>query len=224
MWLTCVLTVAVLTTSEAAISPFECPAAMSRKTSTSRDVNSSGVPERLRAARSVEGGLDETPLNNRVEVRLAVRDGADRALDLLGARVLRQVAPRTRHQRREQGRVVGVGRQDEHIRLRTRCTEPLGGSRAVQLRHPQIHQDHVRRELADELDRLDAVPGLTDDFEVVDRPDDERKTFADGTLVVCDDDADHAGTSSSTRQPLSVGPARRSPPLLRRRSRRPASP
>ncbi|MEA2219346.1 MAG: hypothetical protein QOJ35_1972, partial [Solirubrobacteraceae bacterium] len=108
MRLTCVLTVAALTTRACAISAFDSPAAMSFSTSASRGVNSSGslawsAPV---SGRTGEDRGHEPLLDRRIEMGLTGDERPDRVLDLLGARVLGQVAARARLQRSEQVVVV----------------------------------------------------------------------------------------------------------------------
>ena len=66
---------------------------------------------------------------------------------------------------------------------RTGCSrraDPLGQEDlpgrldAVHLRHPDVHQHHVRGQLVDQADRLDAVGGRADDLEPVLGVDDTR--------------------------------------------------
>ena len=202
MW---VLTVAALTTSAAAISVLERPAAISLRTSTSRVVSSSGSVAFCRGG--VEDGRDEALLDGRVEVGVSVGDGADRAFDLFGARVFGEVAVRAGLQGGEERVVVGVGGEHEHVRVGQRGADRACRLGAVHLGHAQVHEHDVGAQLAGEVDGFDAVRGGADDLDVVGEPDEHRESLADGALVVGDDDADHAGTSSSTRQPVSVGPA-----------------
>ena len=91
MW---VLIVAALTTSAAAISALERPAAISLSTSTSRLVRVVG--ERVVLPGAAEGCGDEALLDRGVEVGAAVGDLADRAFDFLGTCVLGEVAARAR--------------------------------------------------------------------------------------------------------------------------------
>ena len=83
----------------------------------------------------------------------------------------------------------------------------MGRLRAVHLGHAQVHEHDVGPGVACEVDGLGAVGGGPDDLEVVDQADEHRQSVADDALVVGDDDTDHAGMSSSTRQPVWVGPA-----------------
>ena len=102
--------------------------------------------------------------------------------------------------------------QDEHLGVGERGADPVCRFGAFHLGHPQVHEDNVRVEIAGELERLDAVGGCAYDFDVIGEPDEHRETLTHGALVVGDHHADHAGTSSSTRQPVSVGPACILPP------------
>ena len=100
----CVLTVALLRKSAVAISPFDIPAAINFRTSTSRELRPSGggcdgadagaCPSRTAAI--------EPLLNRGVQVRVSGGKRADGLLDLLGARVLGEVPTRTSLERGKQ--------------------------------------------------------------------------------------------------------------------------
>ena len=68
--------------------------------------------------------------------------------------------------------------------------DPPGRLDPVQLRHPDVHQDHVGLELGGQTHRLGAVLGLADDLEVRSRLDDQPEAAADERLVVGDQDPD----------------------------------
>ena len=91
-------------------------------------------------------------------------------------------------------------------------------------RHPQVHQHDVGVVLGGERDRLLAVGGGADELDPVEQPEQRAEALADDALVVGEQDADHAGSHSSTRKPSSVGPAFRRPPSSSARSRMPVSP
>ena len=92
---------------------FESPSAISVSTSASRGVSPSGSAG-ASAASATRG--DDVVLHRGVERRLAARDGLDRVVDLVRARVLGQVAARAGAQRAEHGRLVGVRRERDHAR------------------------------------------------------------------------------------------------------------
>ena len=92
------------------------------------------------------------------------------------------------------------------------------------MRHSEVHEDDVRVELLDERDRLVAIGGSADDLNVVHEPKHHRQPFADDAPAVGDYDGDHAGIHSSTRNPSSVRPESRWPPISSARSRIPVSP
>ena len=78
--------------------------------------------------------------------------------------------------------------------------------------------------LGGERERLLAVGGGADELDPVEQPEQRPEALADHALVVGEQDADHAGSHSSTRKPSSVGPALRRPPSSSARSRMPVSP
>ena len=61
---------------------------------------------------------------------------------------------------------------------------------SVHYRHADVHQDHVRAELAGEADSLGAVGGLADDREVGLRGEQGAEAFAHHRLVVSDQAGD----------------------------------
>ncbi len=223
MRLICVLTVAPLTTSAAAISPFDKPAAISFRTSTSRDVSWSGST-RVGADCACEHGSHEPLLDHRIEVCSPGGKRSDRLLDLLGARVLRQVAARARLERREQRLVVRVCREDEHLDVGEVGADAAGCFGAVEAWHAQVHEHDIGALTTRVLHCLDAVRRDAHDLDAVDQADEHRQPVAHHPLIVGDQHANHPGTSSSTRQPVSVAPARIVPPARSSRSRIPASP
>ena len=93
--------------------------------------------------------------------------GADRALDLLGAGVLGEVAAGAGPQGGEERVVVGVG--GEHQRLGSPGARRGSGGllRAVHRGHAQVHEHDVGVQVACELRGLDAVGGCADDLDAV---------------------------------------------------------
>ena len=62
-----------------------------------------------------------------------------------------------------------------------------------------------------ERERLLAVGGGADELDAVEQAEQRAEALADHALVVGEQDADHAGSHSSTRKPSSVGPALQPP-------------
>ena len=81
-------------------------------------------------------------------------------------------------------------REDEDARRAARRDDPPRRLDPVELRHPDVHQDHVRLELGRQAHRLVAVLGLADDLEIVASLDDQPEAAADERLVVGDQDPD----------------------------------
>jgi hypothetical protein len=73
------------------------------------------------------------------------------------------------------------------------------GGEAVQLRHADVHEHHVGAQRAGQLDRLAAVPSLAHDLHVLLRVEQRAEAGADETLVVGEEDADHAGADPGAR-------------------------
>ena len=73
-------------------------------------------------------------------------------------------------------------------------------------------------------ERLLAVGGGADELDPVEQAEQGAEALADDALVVGEQDADHAGSHSSTRKPSVVGSARSRPPSSSARSRMPVRP
>ena len=160
-------------------------------------------------------------LDRGVERRLAAGDGLDRGADLLGARVLGQVAAGAGAQGAEHGGVVGVGGQRDRgvPRAASRLIASMPSMRGIR-RSISTTSGLV---LGGERDRLLAVGGGADELDPVEQPEQRAEALADDALVVGQQDP-YAGSHSSTRKPSSVGPAFRRPPSSSARSRMPVSP
>ena len=78
--------------------------------------------------------------------------------------------------------------------------------------------------LGGERDRLLAVGGRADELDAVEQAEQRPEPLAHDPLVVGEQDADHAGSHSSTRKPSAVGSAHRRPPSSSARSRMPVRP
>ena len=125
----------------------------------------------MRAAARVRGlraqALEHLRGDLRRDERLAARGGADAGDQLVDGGVLQQVAAGAGHDGVHHVVVVdGDGQHDDagprrdarHLARRLDAGEP---------RHLQVHDDDVRRELADEAQRVAAVVGLSDDLEAL---------------------------------------------------------
>lgn len=64
------------------------------------------------------------------------------------------------------GLLLGVHGKDENARPRELLRRALGGLEAVQLRHRDVHERHVRTERADEGEGVHAVRTLSRDLDV----------------------------------------------------------
>src|SRR5580765_5700524 len=90
-----------------------------------------------------QGGRNESLLDLGGKVGLAAVQGQQGLFDLLGGGVLGQVAAGSRLQGREEGVVVGVGGEDQDLGVGEFGADAAGGLGAVQVRHPQVHDDDV---------------------------------------------------------------------------------
>ncbi len=105
--------------------------------------------------------------------------------------------------------------------------EAAGGLDAVAVRHPEVHQHDIWPQPDRQRDCLVAVGCRAHHLYPGEQPEQGAKSLADHALVICHQDADgrvHAGTHSSTRNPLPVGPAVSVPPSSSARSLMPVSP
>ena len=125
--------------------------------------------------------------------------GADRAHELGGLDVLEQVAGGARAQRREE--LVVVAEAGQHDHPRAGAPQALERADAVEPRHHEVEQDHVRVGARGGVDGGLAVAGLGDDLDVVLEVEERAQALAHDRVVVGEQDADHAGTSSRTVVP-----------------------
>src|SRR6185312_15087056 len=118
--------------------------------------------------------------------------------------------------------VRGVVLHREHQDARVGRLDPdLGrGVDPARAWHDHVEEDDIGRELARQLDGLLAVAGLADRLEVVLALQEQAQARPDHRVVVDDQDADHAGTSTTSVVPWSVLDSTRSdPPRSSARSR-----
>ena len=107
--------------------------------------------------------------------------------------LLEEVAARARDDRREDGLLVRVAREDDDTRLRK-----LGADLAARLDtravgQADIHDDDVRLELARHLERLGDAAGLGHDLEAFPPIEQGDETLADDLVVVDDEKAQGTG-------------------------------
>ena len=97
---------------------------------------------------------------------LAAGCGADRSEEVVGRRVLEQIAGGARFDRGEHFAVGVVRGEHEHA-----CWDAGGGegsdrAHAVHTGHPQVHQDYIGTQRPSATDRLGAISRLGDDVEL----------------------------------------------------------
>src|SRR6266699_3173653 len=175
MWL---LTVASLTTSCAAISAFDIPRAISASTSASRAVSPPGT----RGAAAPFAPSWPAAMASR---RCCWTAGSMTACAL----------------RVDDRAVVGVGGEHEDLDARVMVAKAAGCLDPVAVRHPQVHQHHVRPGQYRQGQGLVAVGRGGHDLDAVDQAEQRPEALADHALVIGDQDADdraHGGTHNST--------------------------
>jgi len=97
----------------------------------------------------------------------ATRGPADRVDDLVALGILEDVARCPGHQHLAHGALLFEPRERHDLERRMQGLQPACGLDAVHLRHADIHQHDIWRQLVDELDRLDAAGRLADDLDVL---------------------------------------------------------
>jgi hypothetical protein len=103
-------------------------------------------------------------------------------------RVLQQIAACTRLERSHVD-VVAVHREHEHLRAFDALQDLPRRLDAVQLRHRDVHDDDVRAELLDEIDRGPAVARFADDLDLLVRLEDAAQALSDHGVIVNQEDA-----------------------------------
>ena len=157
-------------------------------------------------------------------------DGLDRTSDLLGPRVLGQVAAGAGAQRGEDGLVVGVGGEHDHADGRVLVADHPGRLDPVHVWHAEVDEHHVHVVLRQQVEQLSAVVDRSDELDLGKKTEDRGEALAHDPLIVRQGDADaHAsppvmGTVISTQKPEAFGANRTSPPASSARSAMPASP
>ena len=101
-------------------------------------------------------------------------------------RLLQDVALRARLEAAPEQRALGVGGEDQHLRVRHLRREELRGLEPVHAGHPHVHDHDVGLAPLRELDRGLAVRGLADDAYVRRAREGKTEPFADDFVVVDD--------------------------------------
>ena len=166
-------------------------------------------------------------LDRWVDGGLAAGDPLECFADFAGAGVFGQVAAGAGAQCVDDGAVIGVGGEHEHFDAGVVLAQAAGGLDPVAVRHPEVHQHDVWPQLDRQRECLVAIGCRAHHLDAREQPEQGAESLADHALVIGHQDADgavHAGTHSSTRNPLPVGPAVSVPPSSSARSLMPVSP
>src|SRR5215470_5685332 len=174
--------------------------------------------------------------------RRRVTDGASRAspaaitrmasAQLGGLDVFEQEPAGSGPERRVHVLIQVIGGQHEDAGGAAGGHDLAGGLDPVQVRHPDVHQDHIGLGLPGQADRLHAVFGLADDLQARPGFQDHPEPAADQGLVIAQQHPDgHDGPSGGSgkatwtaKPPPGRGPASQVPPCSAARSRMPISP
>ena len=146
---------------------------------------------------------------------------------LFGWCVFQQEAAGPGSQRRVHVLIEIEGGEHEDARRVGGCGDASGCFNAAELGHADVHQHDIGMGTGDDLHRLDAISGFTDDSDVVFGFEDHPEPGADEVLVVDHHDTDHGVTGSVARTnqpPPCRGPASSRPPQRAARSRMPVRP
>jgi hypothetical protein len=164
--------------------------------------------------------LADDPLRHRGrEERLAGGDGANRRQQLFRRVVLEDEAARARLQRLVDVLVEVEGRKHEDPRRRVGVENPPRRLEPVELRHPNVHQDHRRAKPGGLVDSFEPVLRLRDDLDVRLLRKQHPEAGPHHRLIVRDEYADvherrsaRGSRAERTKPPPFAGPADISPP------------
>ena len=132
------------------------------------------------------------------EERAAARSTADRVDDLVALGILEDVARGPGHQHLAHGALLLEPGQRHDLERGMLGLQPACGLDAVHLRHADVHQHDVGRQLVHEPDRLDAAGRFADDLEVLAAEQGgERPTEA--VVVVHDENPNATGQGKGAR-------------------------
>ena len=121
-------------------------------------------------------GVDEVVLHGRVDDCLVLEDLLQGVADLRSAGILGEITASPGPERVEHR----IGRRRRWSRTttlvsRSALAQEAGGLDAVAARHPQVHEDDVRAELAAKRDRLGPVRSGPHDLDVVEQAEHHRR-------------------------------------------------
>src|SRR5262249_20252235 len=126
---------------------------------------------------------------------------------------------------REHGGIVVEGRQRDDPGRGVEGHEAPRRLHAVELRHAQIEEHHVRAQLAGEAHGLEPVGRLAHHLDAVVGREHGAEPLAEEGLVIGEEDADHPGTRTSSAKPWPRAVVMETwPPTSSARSRRPTRP
>ena len=206
MLLTWLLTVRSLMTSRSAICALVSPVAM-RSQHLTLALAECVVEPACPGGRAMQF-LRQPRRDMRMERRLAPRRLAHRADQFVQPHALEQIRERASAYRRVDMLVLVIGREHDHLRARTMLLDESRRRHAVHLRHHEVHQDDIGREVRREQRRLAARSRLADDLEAALGLEQRADALAHDGVVVHDHDRDrlrHAPTSTSCAMPPASG-------------------
>src|SRR3954447_13369640 len=173
------------------------------------------VEARRRARTFLDVVRDKPREHSRCEHGVARGSGADCFDELFPSHVLEQERARAGAQGVVDVLVEIERRQDDDARVQTCGDDAPRRLDPVDLRHPDVHENDVRSEVASERSGFGAVRRLADHVHAGEL-EDQAETRPDELLVVREQDADHGRTSGSvarTVKPrLAPAPAANEPP------------
>src|SRR6185369_10877210 len=133
----------------------------------------------------------------RAQVRVVAQGGADGAGQLLIGVVLENVAGRASLEHLHHMALVRMHGQGDYLGPGKSGNDLTGRLDAVQIGHGNIHNHHVRRQFQGGPDRVSAVVGLGDHFDIELFLDKAAQPVTDDFVIVGDNDPDAHGEAPS---------------------------
>ncbi len=123
-----------------------------------------------------------------LDPQLATLDGLNRLEEMGDARGLRDLSLGACGYSVENQGLVPRGGEDQHLRRRAFLFDRPDDIDAVHPGHSDVEEDNVRLNLADDLDRLEPVDGLTHDFDALFLAQEQAKSLLKQSVIVRDHD------------------------------------
>src|SRR5215210_4813455 len=164
------------------------------------------IRQRLRRGRGSSRPLAHATREKRgdrgVEMHLAAMRRADRPGDIVGIRVLQDVARCTGLEGGGHLRLLHEARQGDDLRLGKLGLDRRRRLDSVEDRHEEVHQDDIGAQLARGGDGQLAVLSLADDLDVAEKLEEAAKAATHDGVVVDEEHPDRRGRGVRHRRPI----------------------